>query len=155
MAYFSRQEAELQLSPAIMDRIFGAGSELGFGEIGATSGSLRFTQMSEQASSYVDLYLKPAGFAVPLSSVPAIIKQIAIDKFIVSVYVYADLPINDVLLAQVGFNDSVLQKISIGELDLDGPKQDLNTGTGGSLFTSSAGSLGPQLGKAQLGGTFL
>jgi len=154
MAYFTLQEFQLQLSPAISNRIFGDGSELGFGEIGATSGSLRFTQLAEQASGYVDAFLEPAGYQVPLNNPTPFIKRAAIYRCIADIYGLADLPVNEHLMETVSRNESLLHDLAIGKIPIPGKTQDLDTGTGGHSFSAASGSAGPVFGKTQLGGTF-
>lgn len=155
MAYFSQDELKLQLSPAIYDRIFGAGSVTGFGEISATSGSLRFTQLAEQASGYVDAFLEPAGYAVPLASPSHFIKRAAMYRFIVDVYMIADIPVSDTMLEEVRRTESVLHDIATGKIPVPGlDPSTISAGAGGHIFTATTGSFGQQLGKGKLGGTF-
>lgn len=155
MAYFSRMEAELQLSPAIIGKVFGSGGESGWGEISETSGSLRFDQMAEQASGYVDAFLEPAGYTVPLATPSAFVKRCAMFRFIADVYALAELPINEQLLDTINRNDSLLHDIATGKIVVADLSQEVDVGTGGHVFTSATGSLAPQFSRNALGGTFL
>lgn len=154
MAYFTKQEVQLQLSPDIYDRLFGVGSNVGFGEIDEASGALRFDQLAEQASGYVDAFLEPAGYTVPIAVPSPFIKRCAIFRFIVDVLALANLPINEQLNETASRNESVLHDIATGSIPVPGLAQDVSTGTGGNSFSSSTGSLGSLLGRASLGGRF-
>lgn len=154
MAYFTYDELKLQLSPAIVDKVFGSGSELGFGDISAVSGSLRFTQMSEQASGYIDAFLEPAGYTIPVATPTAFIKRAAIYRCIADIYALADIPINEQLIETVSRNESLLHDIATGKITSPGDTQDTDTGTGGHTFSSSTGTDAAQLDKDSLNGTF-
>lgn len=154
MAYFTADELKLQLSPQIYDRIFGTGSETGFGEIGAASGSLRFTQMQQQADGYIDAFLEPAGYSVPLSNPNAFIKRASMYRMIADIYALADLPVNEQIMDTINRNDSILHDIATGKIPVPGQTQATDTGTGGHVFTATSGSGGPAFSKGSLGGTF-
>lgn len=154
MAYFTYDELKLQLSPAIVDRIFGSGSQTGFGEISATSGSLRFTQMAEQASGYVDAFLEPAGYTVPLTSPSYFVKRAAIYRCIADIYALSDIPINEQIQDTVNRNESLLHDIATGKITIPGTDQNVDTGTGGHVFTATSGSGGGYFSKTNLGGAF-
>lgn len=153
MAYFTFDEFKLQLSPEIANRIFGNGSNLGFGEISATSGSLRFTQLSNQACGYVDAFLEPAGYTVPLDSPSHFIKRAALYRCIADVYALANLPVNEQLLETVSRNESVLHDIATGKIPVPGKTQSTSTGTGGHVFTATSGSGGSYT-RNNMGGVF-
>ncbi len=155
MAYFTRTEVELQLSPDIVGKIFGDSTQTGFGGISQVSGTLRFSQMAEQSSGYVDAFLEPAGYSVPIPSPSPFIKRCAIYRFIADVYALADLPINDQITEAVDRNESILHDIAVGKIQIPGQTQDTESGTGGNVFSATTGSLGVQMGKSKLAGTFL
>jgi len=154
MTYFNSNDIKLHLSPAIYDNIFGSGSQTGFGGISAVSGSLRFTQLANEASDYVDSFLLAGGYDVPLSSPPQLVKRAAIFRFVADVYTMQSIPINDQLLRTIEYNDSVLEQISIGKFKLTNTAEKTTEGVGGHLFSQTTGSFGTQLGN-KLFGTFL
>ena len=155
MSYFSQSEFELILSPAIYNKIFGNGSSEGWGGISPASGSLRFEMLSAQASSYVDAFLEPAGYSVPLDSPNDFVKRCAMYRCLVDVMALMNEPISDRIAEMVNRNESILHDIATGKIPVPNTTSSTSTGVGGSVWSAQTGSLGVQVSKSRLAGRFL
>lgn len=154
MAYVNENEFKLLLSPEIYNRIFGNGSDTGFGGISATSGSLRFEQFAEQASGYVDSFLSVQGVEVPVSNPTPFIKRCALYRCYLDVMAFMNIQVSDDIRETAARNESILYDIAIGKISPPGTSTPIDAGVGGNSFSPITGSLGGQLSKSKLSGRF-
>lgn len=156
MAYFTEEQFKLVLSPEHFNNIFGKGSNKGWGGISATSGSLRFEMFAEQASGFVDAFLEPAGYSVPIANPSAFMVRCALYRCVIDVLGAMNIPVSEHYVNTAERNESVLHDIATGKIPIPGIPSSTVTGVGGSLSSnSSKPENDAQLSRRKLRGTWM
>lgn len=129
MSYIDKTYVQTLLSETVLDRL------LSYGNV--TSGSLkddRLQHMIDAAESTVNSYLIPAGYSVPLSSVPANVKMATYYLTISFLYNASHQPFPEQLKVELDQNYSFLNAVKSQVILLENNPQSTTTGTGGSYF---------------------
>jgi hypothetical protein len=105
---------------------------IGYGE--NVSGSLKLDMLISASSDQVDSFLVPAGYDLPLASVPESIKQATAYLVLNNLYTLSQQPIPQQMQDQVSAQYSYLNLLRDKKLILPGNEQNLDTGTGASTF---------------------
>lgn len=86
------------------------------------------------SSSVIDSFLAPAGYNLPLDSVPESIKKACFYLVVNDLYASAQQPIPDTFADQVSQQYAFLNLLKDKKLILDGLVQDIDSGTGANSF---------------------
>ncbi len=113
----------------------------------------------EIATSIVNSFLAPAGYNLPLSTVPAVIKGITFWLTVNQLFAACQQPIPEYMQTQVANSVGMLELLRDKKMILEGLQQDSNTGTGGNTFGGGAVNSGTGAGAlimpfSKLRGTF-
>lgn len=120
------------------------------------SGSLKLNMLISGSSSVIDSFLVPAGYDLPLSSVPDSIQKACCYLVINDLYASAQQPIPDTFSDQISQQYAYLNLLKDKKLILPGLSQNVETGTGASTFDFNVTGTDPAriLDRKSLRGTF-
>lgn len=106
----------------------------------ASTGSVA-QQYIDGASSYVDSFLGPAGYDVPISSPPDILKEITGYKALEGILIRANRQIDTTLQSRLDHNTGYLIQLQNGAIRLPGITGSVAASPGGSKVYSTSGSV--------------
>lgn len=149
--YIDQTYVETLLSEQVVDKL------LSYGNV--VSGSIKdakLQHMIDAAESEINSFLIPAGYTVPLPTVPASVKMAAYYITINHLYNSANQPLPEVQQNELSKQYSFLNAVKSQEIILEGNLQNNTTGTAGSTFyyNTSNNESGRILDIKNLRGTF-
>ena len=107
---------------------------LAFGNTPTGSYDAKLQMYIDQASSMVDSFLVPAGYPLPLASIPESIKSVTLYITLQKLYGLNDQPMPEVFGSELQSGLAYLTDLKEKRLQLYPLEQDTTTGTGGNVF---------------------
>ncbi|MEQ8959775.1 MAG: DUF1320 family protein [Coleofasciculus sp. C2-GNP5-27] len=149
MSYIDQSFLENLVTPNSL-----SGAVLYGGTTVATTGSV-IGQFISGASSYVDSFLEPAGYDVPLSTVPAAIQEITAWKAWEGLLIRCNTPVPDEVRQQVDHAEGFLLALSEKKIVLPNTGVNTETAPGGYSIGDASGSVFTFFTLGNMRGTFI
>lgn len=131
-AYITKDYVNTFLSEAQVTALLSYGEKTS-----TTDQNNKINLLIEAASSVIDSFLVPAGYDLPLATVPPVIQKVCFYLVVNDLYATAQQPIPETFANEVTNQYAILNSLKDGKMILDGLSQNTNTGTGGSTFEFS------------------